>query len=338
MTLLLPLFLCEIDVTGRCNLSCRHCRRSFSNIDLHPLTNIIKKISQLQPRNWVISGGEPFLRTDLIKILELIRFLTPDATIGVTTNGTIMNEKIARKLTDLKIRVQISLDGDKKFHDFFRGVNGTYEKAVKTAKLLLENGVDVHFRMTLVKENSSLIDHILDLVATLDMERLEIRSIIPFGRARRESVLKPREYRKLISEYYEKAKDNDILLIGGDPCLNVWLKERFKYLKSLGNVYDGSIIAGCLTGISVIYIDTNGNIGLCPYLPHRIGNINKGDLKRIIVNSKILRYMKNWRNKLKGRCGECKFKYVCGGCRAFAYSYSKDLLAEDPRSEACPSA
>ena len=74
-------------------------------------------------------------------------------------------------------------------------------------------------------------------------------------------------------------------------------------------------------------MEPNGTITPCVFFKRTIGDIRKDDFSDI-WNSKVLNDIRN-REKLKGYCGECKYKYVCGGCRARAYGYFDDYHAPD---------
>ena len=94
-------------------------------------------------------------------------------------------------------------------------------------------------------------------------------------------------------------------------------------MKELGN-YIGS----CGAGRFYMAIDGNGDIMPCQYFQNlKIANIND-DLEDVWLNNDILLKLRN-KNLLKGKCGECESKYVCGGCRLRAYLNSEDILAQD---------
>ena len=86
-----------------------------------------------------LSGGEPFLRKDLFEILD---YTTKFDDIVITTNCTLINEKIAQKLAQYpNVRLSISIDGMEEIHDKFRGRKGTFQKIINTLPILKENGV-----------------------------------------------------------------------------------------------------------------------------------------------------------------------------------------------------
>jgi MoaA/NifB/PqqE/SkfB family radical SAM enzyme len=111
-------------ITYECNLSCKFCAaKNSKTIDIDLSIEALKeKTGQVE---WIyITGGEPFLIEDLPAICDRIK--TMGFKVGVTTNGTIFRPEIA----DHVDRMGISLDGDKKYHDTYRG-GGVFDKALE---------------------------------------------------------------------------------------------------------------------------------------------------------------------------------------------------------------
>lgn len=87
-------------------------------------------------------------------------------------------------------------------------------------------------------------------------------------------------------------------------------------------------IGGCGAGRLYCGMEPNGDIEPCVFIPIKVGNIREQRLVDIWRNSPVLKRIRN-RDIFKG-CGECKYKYICGGCRARAYAYFNDLQGPDP--------
>ena len=87
-------------------------------------------------------------------------------------------------------------------------------------------------------------------------------------------------------------------------------------------------IGGCGAGRLYCGMEPNGDIEPCVFLPIKLGNIREKSLTEIWRNSPILKKIRD-RDSFK-ECGECPYKYVCGGCRARAYAYYNDVQGPDP--------
>jgi len=88
-------------------------------------------------------------------------------------------------------------------------------------------------------------------------------------------------------------------------------------------------LGGCGAGRLYCAIQPNGLVTPCVFMPMVVGDLRRRSLKEIWLNSQVMNDLRD-RGKLKGRCGRCEYKYVCGGCRARAYAYHGDYLAPDP--------
>jgi len=88
-------------------------------------------------------------------------------------------------------------------------------------------------------------------------------------------------------------------------------------------------IGGCGAGRFYCAVSPEGNVQPCVFLPINVGNLKTEKLEKIWSDSSVFKILRD-RNNLKGRCGRCEFKYVCGGCRARAFGYHNDYLMPDP--------
>jgi len=88
-------------------------------------------------------------------------------------------------------------------------------------------------------------------------------------------------------------------------------------------------IGGCGAGRFYCCIRPNGDINPCVFIPIKVGNVRESKLLDVWHSSPVLETLRN-RELVKGHCGVCENKYICGGCRARAYSYLGDLTGPDP--------
>ena len=86
---------------------------------------------------------------------------------------------------------------------------------------------------------------------------------------------------------------------------------------------------GCLCGISVAFVSHKGEVFPCGYLPVDCGNVRSQDFAEIWRTSSVFADMRKY-EMLKGKCGACEFRGICGGCRARAYALGGDYLAQEP--------
>jgi radical SAM protein with 4Fe4S-binding SPASM domain len=90
----------------------------------------------------------------------------------------------------------------------------------------------------------------------------------------------------------------------------------------------------CLAGLRYCRITPEGDVTPCPYLPLSLGNVKEENFKDLWSSAKVLDSLKT--PSLKGKCGICEFRLICGGCRARAYAFYHDYMEEDPWCEYAP--
>ena len=81
--------------------------------------------------------------------------------------------------------------------------------------------------------------------------------------------------------------------------------------------------------MGVLFVGHQGDVFPCGYLPVNCGNILETPLADIWHNNADLANMRDT-SKLKGKCGACEYKNLCGGCRARAFSVNGDYMGEEP--------
>lgn len=322
------------DITGFCNLRCKHCRAwkltKANELSTKEGLNLLSQLKDLNVQFLNFSGGEPFLRKDIFELLDNARDFS---TLTITTNGTLLTKDKIKKLKSFKnIRVSVSMDGLKEFHDNFRQVAGTFDKALESIKNLTTENIRTSVRSTLTNSNQKEVLSVFKLVSKYNLESFNIRSVIPSGKA--DALLMPDnvQYKDTIEKLMLFGENKGIPVISGDPILiPVFPQLLGKVWEEMGQKVFSEICAGCIAGDTAIYIKPNGDVGVCSYIPLIAGNIREKSLLKIINEEPLFKKLNDFRDKLKGKCGKCEFRDLCGGCRAVALSLNKNLFAEDPR-------
>ena len=312
------------NLTRKCNLKCSHCYINATTKELDgELTteeskNLIDQISEVSRPLLILSGGEPLLRKD---VYELIQYGTKKGLrMGLGSNGGLIDIKAARALKEAGIKtVSISIDSNiPQQHDEFRGVAGSWNKAIGAIKALVENGVLVQVNTTLTQQNYGQIDDIMTLVEDIGVENFHLFFLVPTGRGAKMADISPAMYESMIKNTFAKTIKHKLNV--RPSCA-----PQFMRIAKAMDLDMKQWIRGCIAGMYYCRIYPNGDVTPCPYLPVRLGNIRETSFKNIWFNSPIF---KNLRNPacLKGKCGECSYKTVCGGCRARAYGLSSEFI------------
>jgi radical SAM protein with 4Fe4S-binding SPASM domain len=312
------------NLTRKCNLKCSHCYINASPTELKDELNteeskqLIDQIAQVSRPLLILSGGEPFLRND---VYELIRYGTQKGLrMGLGSNGGLIDAKVARDLKEAGVKtVSISLDSTVPAqHDAFRGVPGSWNKAVDAIKALRENDILVQVNTTLTQDNYNQIDDIMSLTEQIGVENFHLFFLVPTGRGKKLADISPQMYEDMITNTFAKTAKHKLNV--RPSCA-----PQFMRIAQGMGLDMRQWIRGCIAGMYYCRVYPNGDITPCPYLPVKLGNIRETSFKEIWFNSPIFKTLRD-PNSLKGKCGACNYKTLCGGCRARAYGLSSDFI------------
>lgn len=164
-----------VAVSYNCNARCGMC--DIWRIKDHSKDMDVKDFGKLPTslRFVNISGGEPFLRQDIIEIYREVRKACPKARVIISSNG-FMTELIIKRIKEIlefdkKFGVAISIDGVGATHDRVRGIRGVFKKCMNTIKALREIGVkDLRIAYTLTKDNWYDFSKTLNLARRLGVD------------------------------------------------------------------------------------------------------------------------------------------------------------------------
>ena len=312
------------NLTRKCNLKCSHCYINATASELPNELNteeskrLIDQISEVSRPLLILSGGEPLLRKD---VFELIRYGTEKGLrMGLGSNGGLIDAKVAKELKEAGIKtVSISLDSSRpEQHDEFRGVNGSWKKAVNAIKALRENNVLVQVNTTLTQQNYGEIEEILSLVEEIGVENFHLFFLVPTGRGAKMADISPAMYESMIKNTFAKTAKHKLNV--RPSCAPQFMR----IAKDMG-LDMRQWIRGCIAGLYYCRVYPNGDITPCPYLPIKLGNIREKTFKEIWFNADMFKSLRDF-DALKGKCGVCDYRSICGGCRARAYGLSSDFV------------
>ncbi len=333
------------NLTKACNLRCVHCYASADVSATDELTTVeckavVEDLANMKVPLILFSGGEPLLRKDLFEIAEYAK--DRGLKFALSTNGTLITPEVAEKIKETGFEyVGVSLDGMPETNDKFRGVKGAFEKAFEGLLNAKEVGLQTGIRFTVTRFNLKDVPAIIDLLAENEIPRFCLYHLVPSGRADFSYDISLKERRELVDWLFEKAIElhdegceTEILTVD-NPCDGVYvclkLKEldedlavkAFEFLKFRGGDKSGAQLAN---------IDMHGDVHPNQFWwDHTCGNVRREKFSEIWLNPKdeLLIKLRNKLNHLRGKCGRCAYKDVCGGFRLRALR-AGDLWGNDP--------
>ncbi|KJS72002.1 MAG: Fe-S oxidoreductase [Desulfotomaculum sp. BICA1-6] len=315
------------NTTNACNLYCKHCYRD-SGIKAEEELNtaeglkLIDEIAAAGFKIMIFSGGEPLMRDDIYQLIKhaSVKGLRP--VLG--SNGTLITPEVARKLKEAgALAVGISLDStDPLRHNDFRSSSAAWQGAVDGMRNCQAAGLPFQVHTTVMDWNSGEIEDLTDLSVKLGARGHHIFFMVPTGRAVNieEETLRATEYEELLERIIKKQSLVDIEL--KPTCAPQFMR----IARQLG--VDMRFSRGCLAGTAYCIISPKGDVQPCAYLDIPLGNVRQVPFGEIWRENEVLKKLRTM--DYDGGCGSCQYKKICGGCRARAYFYHGDYMAEEP--------
>jgi len=348
----------------QCNLRCMHCyqnasERSSDELTLEEQFSIVDQMARAGVSLVVLSGGEPLTNPNLGTLIERIK--KQKMAVSIDSNGVLLNREAVQYLRQLGVdSIELSLDSvDAASHDRFRGLDGAFEKTLNAIQLCSEAGIFTTVATTATKLNFAQSEELVSLAKSRGAQRVVFFDLIPAGRGRdiQELGLSRNEHIQLMAMVKKECSKNDIEVftelpqyvvysstgdgdsISGD-AQRAFSVERFtlsSFFDCAGqeNVYRkfAPYLGGCPAGRLYCNIQPNGDVTPCMFMPGYpvAGNLKEQSLLDI-WNSPTFQALQD-RSSFDGKCRDCRFTLVCGGCRAKAASYEGNYLASD---RTCP--
>ena len=340
------------EITRSCNLLCAHCRASATygpypgELSTEECLRLIDGILEVGKPILILSGGEPLLRHDVFQIAEYA--VSKGLRVVMGTNGTLITEEVAARLKEVSVsRIGVSLDfPTPELQDNFRGKAGAFEAAIAGIARARQAGVEVQINSTVTKLNAPYLDDLLSLAFKVGAVAFHPFMLVPTGRGKGlESVeLLPQEYEKILNWIYDKQValgDRMFFKPTDAPHFLRVVRQRDgeNRLQGVSSAEKAnptgipnpmqSLTRGCLAGVGFCFISHQGRVQGCGYLDVDAGNIREQSFKKIWSDSPLFCDLRDLSN-IKGKCGLCEYKRLCGGCRARAYETCGDYLEAEP--------
>jgi MoaA/NifB/PqqE/SkfB family radical SAM enzyme len=329
----------QIEITGRCNMQCQHCRAANESPKDMPIDQIVKVIRfarQFSPnyKEIVVSGGEPLMHHDFFDVLSAVR-QNGGEFITLTTNGSLITERHLEYIKSLEFKrfiLSVSLDSlDAKVHDEFRGFHGAFQRALSAIRMIVDAGIPelmASVRTTLCPGQINEMEAIVDFVHSLGCQRSSLSPIHPAGRSiDRPDLWMSKEQKKQFIEniYRLKGRYENFQVSTNDP-----LKCLLRGYHDTGSE-DELVFDGCAAAAVTFNVSADGTMTPCALLNIPMMNVSDLTIEEITDYYRNHEIVKNMLDmNLRGKCGFCEKKYQCGGCRARAHIRNGHYLEEDP--------
>jgi MoaA/NifB/PqqE/SkfB family radical SAM enzyme len=292
---------CNLQITYRCNFKCQICdfwkeeHAPADELSLGEIRLIGAKLNRLGTLIVSLAGGEPLIRED---IYDVITILNEAGHFPILiTNGWFVDETVAKDILRAGLQeISVSIDyRDPKKHDAQRGIEGSWDRAVRALDLLNKHRPDrrnrVHMISVLMDDN---LDDIEDLIKL--SRELGVTYMINLYSSNRGTKTPRRPGVKVSGHLLRlKARYPEFVTLT-------------TYIEHLDQAVSEGGIGNCQTGRLLLNIDNRGNVARCTEtLEEPVGNILTDDV--MAIRDRL------WKVQKERECAQC-----WTSCRGFAES------------------
>ena len=338
------------ELTRACKLSCLHCpigaqqRRSPLELSTYEAYKTIDQIAQLRPEQFIITGGDPFERTDLEQLIDYaVRRGVPPA-LTVSPTPALNGAAIARLRRSGLSRIIVSLDGatpDR--HDAMRGLSGQFASTLQAIRWARSSELPIEVNTLVTPANVFDLELLSTLLRELGIVRWNLFFTVPVGGASRADVLPGPEVDRVFDRLmaigahapfeirtFEAPHFRSFVLLHNLAARNQSIDRFFESTDTNDLLLQASAETRATTDRNeMLYISHTGELTISPFLPLTAGNVRYAPLTVLQRTGEMFAALRDESN-LHGKCGRCEFRRLCGGSRARAYAMTGDLFGSDP--------
>jgi radical SAM protein with 4Fe4S-binding SPASM domain len=317
------------EVTQACGLACAHCRaearpgRDAGELTTDEGRRLLGQAAEMGKPLFVLTGGDPMERPDLEELvahgagLGLKVGLSPSATPRVTP------ERL-RALRDAGLhRVAVSLDSASAAkHDAFRGVPGSFARTLSIAGEARRLGLPLQVGTTITRRNAGELEALAALVESLDVILWSVFFLVPTGRGALESAVGADEAEGLMHRLYDVS-------VRARFAVKTTEAPHYRRVAAQRSGRSRPPEASVNDAKGFVFVSHTGEVYPSGFLPLSAGNVRREPLAAIYRDSPLFRSLRD-PDALRGNCGLCEYRRLCGGSRARAYAVHGDPLGPDP--------
>jgi radical SAM protein len=358
-------FIVIWEMTQACDLACVHCRaeakpwRESGELSTEEAKRLLDQVREFGHPLMVLTGGDPLKRPDLF---ELIRYGDGlGLRMTLTPSGTkLMTRDVIQRMKDAGLaRLAVSLDAPTgEAHDAFRKVSGSFDWTLAAIREARAIGLPVQINTTITRHNQDDVAAMAALMGSLDICLWSVFFLVPTGRGQRKTLVSARKHEEIFTLLYDLSKTMpyDIKTTSAQAYRRVVIQRRRAEgvatgRPPMGMEAGGWVAPSFLTGRSQAAADASTGVArsakgindgngfvfishlgeVCPsgFLPVSAGNVRKRSLVDLYRNAELFKSLRDY-GRIKGKCGYCDYRDVCGGSRSRAYGLTGDVHASDP--------
>ena len=343
------------EVTRACAFACVHCRADAQHradpneLNTEESLRLIDRLKEFGNPILIFTGGDPMMRKDLFELISyatqkgLRCSLTPTATALPTPERMQQAREAGIR------RIALSLDAPTaEAHDAFRQVPGSWQRTMNILRNAHSAGLSAQVNTTVSTYNIHLLADMVPFIQEVGAVQWSVFFLVPTGRAQMQWMISAEEHERVFHWLYDLSKTApfDIKATAAPMYRRVAIERRkaeqgngtpvtfqgagFQYADGLNRP-----TRGVNDGNGFLFISHVGDIQPSGFLPLTAGNVRTDDVVDVYRHSQLFTDLRR-PDLIKGRCGICEYRDVCGGQRGRAYGITGDYLETDPACSYIP--
>ena len=322
---------CEFKPAPRSSPRSPRCREAYSTAEAF---HLIEQVAGMHVPLLALTGGDPLRRADLYPIVEFA------SRRSVRTSLTLLPTPLltAEVITNLKacglMRVGFWLHAAAPaLHDSFWNLPGLHRRTQEIIGFCHEVQLPVQVNTMIQRRNVHEVEPLIELLTRLDVALWNVFFFVPSSREQSKDMISAEEHEETFARLYAASRrvHFQIKTTEGQHYQRFLLQQRAR--QSRGRITEAEAITcapqGVNDGKGFVFVDCKGDVYPSRYLPLSAGNLTEHSLSDLYCDSDLFSSLRD-SSRLRGKCGRCPARNVCGGSRARALAVTGDLFGSDP--------
>lgn len=296
--------------------------------------HLIAEVAELHVPLLAITGGDPLTRADLFPVIQFASNRSVRTSLTLFPTPELEPEIIAELKACGLMRAGFWLHGSTPtLNDSYRGTPGAHRRILELIAACHEAQLPVQVNTIVARRNFHEVESMVELLTRLDVMLWNVFFIVPASPEDSSQMLTADEHEKIFAKLYAASRyvHFHIKTTEGQHYQRYVLQQRVR--ESRGRLTEAEVISCAVKSVNdgkgSVFINYRGEVFPSRFLPLAAGNVTQQTLSEVYCDSPLFVSLRET-SLLKGKCGRCQARTVCGGSRARAYAMTGDVFASDP--------
>ncbi len=332
------------ELTRACAYACVHCRadaqhqRDPRELDTAEGRHLIDQLASFQTEPiLVLTGGDPLMRRDALELAAYANDRGLRVSLTPTATALPTEKRMRQALAAGVRRVAYSVDAaDAEVHDRFRGFRGSFERTLRGIANAQAAGLPLQLNTAVCALNVDQLEPMVEFVRQSGAVQWSVFFMVPTGRGASLPLLSAAQHERVLGWLHELSREAPFdIKATNAPQYRRIVSQRAGRREGAGFRFPDALnrpAKGVGDGRGFMFISHRGEVMPSGFLPLPAGNVRRRSPVEIYRDAPLFRQLRD-PALLKGKCGRCEFREICGGSRSRSYGVTGDYLAADP---SCP--